>query len=203
MVGNEYNPDYATPPGATLEETLKHLRMNQVRMNQAELAEHMGRLTKTVNEIIEGKAAITPAAALQLEKVTGIPAAFWNSRETRYREQLARLERRETERPAPVDSQLEQYRLEPYLIEMERYGDERDLLHVCIQCKRRANIGSMLTWKGLVCSSCRKRVVSEPDPETPDLSCTCKPSCGPSCKGECGCRACHDAYQDDLTLDWD
>jgi hypothetical protein len=29
-------------------------------------------------------------------------------------------------------------------------------------------------------------------------SCTCKPTCPSPCKGECGCKACHEAYMDFL-----
>src|SRR5206468_3775093 len=76
-----------TPPGATLLETLEALGMTQ-----SELAERMGRPTKTVNEIINGKAAITPETALQLERVLGVPARFWSNRERHYREHLAQIE---------------------------------------------------------------------------------------------------------------
>jgi addiction module HigA family antidote len=86
-VQNEYEPDVVSPPGETLLETLENLGMTQT-----ELAERTGRPLKTVNEIIKGKAAITPETALQLERVLGIPARFWNSRERHYRENLARRE---------------------------------------------------------------------------------------------------------------
>ena len=33
--------------------------------------------------------------------------------------------------------------------------------------------------------------------------CICTPTCAPACKGECGCRACHDAYQDQQSVDWE
>jgi addiction module HigA family antidote len=82
-----YLPDYAIPPGATLLETLEALGIPQ-----AGLARRTGRPLKTINEIIKGKAAITPETALQLEKVLGMPASFWNNRERQYRETLARLE---------------------------------------------------------------------------------------------------------------
>jgi len=45
-------------------------------MSQAELAERMGEPRKTISEIINGKAAITPETAIQLERVLGIPASF-------------------------------------------------------------------------------------------------------------------------------
>jgi HTH-type transcriptional regulator/antitoxin HigA len=89
-IRNQYTPDYVSMPGETLQEVLE-LR----GMSQAELAERTGRPKKTINEIIKGKAAITPETALQLELVLGIPASFWNSREQHYREALARERGRE------------------------------------------------------------------------------------------------------------
>jgi addiction module HigA family antidote len=59
-------------------------------MSQTDLANRMGRPQKTINEIIKGKAAITPETALQLEKVLNLPARFWLNREQQYRESLAR-----------------------------------------------------------------------------------------------------------------
>lgn len=32
-------------------------------------------------------------------------------------------------------------------------------------------------------------------------SCACQPTCSTSCRGECGCVDCHDAYQDFLSLE--
>ena len=85
MIKNQYNPDFVTPPGETLLETLE-----VIGMTQAEFAERTGRPKKTVNEIIRGKAAITPETALQFEKVLGVPAGFWINREQSYQEWLAR-----------------------------------------------------------------------------------------------------------------
>lgn len=85
MIKNQYNPDFVTPPGETLLETLE-----VIGMTQAEFAERTGRPKKTVNEIIRGKAAITPETALQFEKVLGVPASFWINREQNYQEWLAR-----------------------------------------------------------------------------------------------------------------
>lgn len=86
-----YEPDFAVPPGATLAELLE-----AAGMSQAELARRMGRPAKTINEIVQGRAAITPATALQLEHVLGPPAGFWNARERNYREALAREEEHRT-----------------------------------------------------------------------------------------------------------
>jgi HTH-type transcriptional regulator/antitoxin HigA len=84
---NEYAPDLVSPPGETLLETLE-----EHGMSQAELARRIGRPKKTVNEIVQGKAAITADTALQLERALGIPAKFWLTREAQYRESLARLD---------------------------------------------------------------------------------------------------------------
>lgn len=91
-----FEPDYAIPPGATIEETLESLGMTQ-----QDLAARMGRPKQVICDIINGRKAITPDTALQLERVLGVPASFWNNRESQYRDTLARQE--------------EQTRLEPHL----------------------------------------------------------------------------------------
>lgn len=78
-------------PGDTLAEHLEY-----TGMTQAELADRMGRPKKTINEIIQGKAQITPETALQLESVVGIPADFWMELERRYRLKLAEIKAAET-----------------------------------------------------------------------------------------------------------
>lgn len=85
-IKSQFVPDYAVPPGETLFETLE-----TIGMSQAELADRTGRPRKTINEIIKGKTAITPETALQLERVLGVPASFWNNLERNYQETLARL----------------------------------------------------------------------------------------------------------------
>jgi len=63
-IQNQYVPDVVSPPGETLLEILEDRGMSQ-----AELAERTGRPKKTINEIIKGKAALTPETAIQLERV--------------------------------------------------------------------------------------------------------------------------------------
>jgi len=82
---NKSQSDVVSPPGETLGKML-----DERGMSQAELAERTGRPKKTINEIVKGKASITAETALQLERVLGAPAAFWNSREREYQEHLAR-----------------------------------------------------------------------------------------------------------------
>ena len=88
-IQNQYTPDVVSAPGETLLEILEDRGMSQ-----AELAERTGRPKKTINQIIKGKAAITPETAIQFERVLGTPASFWNNRERNYREWLTRLEER-------------------------------------------------------------------------------------------------------------
>lgn len=75
-----------SPPGDTLAETITELGFNQ-----SELASRMGRPQKTINEIIQGKTAIIPETAIQLERVTGVSADFWLEREKNYRLELAEI----------------------------------------------------------------------------------------------------------------
>lgn len=92
-----WQPDWAVAPGEVLLEAIQ-----ERGMSQSELARRMGRPTKTINEIINGKTAITPETAIQLELTLGITARFWNNLETTYREHLAR-ERSRDELEAVAD----------------------------------------------------------------------------------------------------
>src|ERR1700732_4705926 len=83
-------PDYGTPPGSTLREVLERLGLSQ-----SDLAERTGRPKKTINEIVQGKAAITPETALQFERVFGVDASFWLNLERQYRAAQAREIERE------------------------------------------------------------------------------------------------------------
>jgi len=85
-----FTPDYAIPPGETLLETIEELGITQ-----KELALRMGRPLKTINEIIKGKAQLTHETSLELEKVTGVDASFWNNLESQYREALARIKQQQ------------------------------------------------------------------------------------------------------------
>ncbi len=154
---NEYEPDDVSPPGVTLQETLDALQMSQ-----AELAERMGRPKKTINEIIKGKAAITAETALQLEKVFGVPASFWNNRERRYRENLARREDNErllraVEWPKrfPIAEMVK-------LGWLKTVGDPVSQLQSLL---RFFGIASPEQWEGAYAEAlCRKSKTSKPEP---------------------------------------
>ena len=73
-------PDIAIPPGEYLAEEIEARGISQ-----KELAKRMGRPLNAINEIINGKKAITAETALQLEGVMPeIPARFWLNLETDY-----------------------------------------------------------------------------------------------------------------------
>lgn len=79
--------DWTVAPGELLAELLE-----ERNLTQSELARRMGRPVKTINEIVNAKAGITPQTAIQLERVLGTPARFWLNAETAFRYDLARLE---------------------------------------------------------------------------------------------------------------
>lgn len=80
-----FSPSYVFPPGETLAEVLEARQLSQ-----ADLAERTGLTPKTVNEVIKGKAPITPDTALHLERVLGAPASFWSNLQRRFDEMRAR-----------------------------------------------------------------------------------------------------------------
>ncbi len=79
-----HEPDYAVPPGETLLETLEELGMNQ-----KELATKTGLTRKTINQIVKGKHPLSQDTAIKLDRVTGVPARIWNNLEMKYQERLA------------------------------------------------------------------------------------------------------------------
>ena len=83
-------PDIAIPPGEYLAEEI------QARgISQKELAKRMGRPLNAINEIINGKKAITAETALQIEEVMPeIPARFWLNLETDFQLTKALINKR-------------------------------------------------------------------------------------------------------------
>ena len=73
MTRYPYEPDYAVPPGWTLQETI-----DKLGITKCELAVRSGLAVKHINRVIQGIAAITPGTAILLERVTGVPARVWN-----------------------------------------------------------------------------------------------------------------------------
>jgi len=82
-------PDVAIHPGEYLAEEI-----DAREISQKELARRMGRPVNAINEIINGKKAITADTALQLEAVmTEILARFWLNLETDYQLTKALIKR--------------------------------------------------------------------------------------------------------------
>ena len=87
----EAYPDIAIPPGEYLAEEIETRGMSQ-----RELARRMGRPVNAINEIINGKKAITAETALQLEAtIPEISARFWLNLETDYQLTRALIKRRQ------------------------------------------------------------------------------------------------------------
>jgi HTH-type transcriptional regulator / antitoxin HigA len=80
----------AIPPGEYLAEEIE-----ERGISQKELAKRMRRPVNAVNEIINGKKAITAQTALQLEEIMPeIPARFWLNLEIDYQLTKALEQRR-------------------------------------------------------------------------------------------------------------
>lgn len=90
MTHYPYEPDYAVPPGQTLQETI-----DAQGIDQRELAVRTGLSAKHINQVIKGAAPVTHDTAIRLERVTGIPARMWNNLEANYQEQRARIAEKE------------------------------------------------------------------------------------------------------------
>ncbi len=76
----------ATPPGATIKEQLVDRGMSQ-----KEFAARMDMSEKHISKLINGDVQLTPDAAVRLEMVLGVPARFWTSLESIYREKLIKV----------------------------------------------------------------------------------------------------------------
>jgi HTH-type transcriptional regulator/antitoxin HigA len=85
-----FSPDYTSPPGDTIADLLE-----EHEMTQTALALRLGVSLKHVNQIVKGAASISAELALGLERVFGVPAGFWLSREANFQARLARLNERE------------------------------------------------------------------------------------------------------------
>lgn len=87
----DFRPDWVSPPGESIADLLE-----ERGWSQTSFAERMEYTEKHVSLLINGKAALTEEAAFRLEKVTGIAAGFWLTREAHFREALGRVEEEKT-----------------------------------------------------------------------------------------------------------
>ena len=75
----EFRPDYATSAGDFLLNIIE-----QLGMTQADLAARTGLSTKHINQIVRGRATISPETATQFEYSTGVPAETWATLDARH-----------------------------------------------------------------------------------------------------------------------
>ena len=85
--GHVWAPDVPVAPGETIREILEDRAISQV-----DFATRLGRSEKFVSQLVNGKAPLTYETAIELERVLGVPASFWNRSEATYRGLLARQE---------------------------------------------------------------------------------------------------------------
>lgn len=78
--------NYAVAPGEYLEEWIE-----DQGLSQQHVADRLGVSRKHVNEMVNGRAAITQDMALRLDRVVGIPAESWLRYEAAYRADRARI----------------------------------------------------------------------------------------------------------------
>lgn len=67
-------------PGTVLDE----IYMKEIGLNQTQLAEKCGCTHRKINEIVNGKRAISPEFALVLEKALGTTAEMWVRMQAEY-----------------------------------------------------------------------------------------------------------------------
>lgn len=85
-----YRPETVSHPGETLKRTIEALGLSQ-----KEVARRTGQTPKHISEIINGKARISSDTALAFERVLDVSASFWNARQAKYDEAVARQKDRE------------------------------------------------------------------------------------------------------------
>ncbi len=76
-------------PGIHLKDTLE-----EIGINQTDLSKRIGMSRKVINEIITGKAPITANTAILLERITNVPAHFWNNLQRNYDLNIAVIEQK-------------------------------------------------------------------------------------------------------------
>ena len=85
MRRNQYKPQIYFHPGETLDE-----KLGEMGLKPEDFAEFIDRPLKTINDVINGKTAITQDLAVQLETATKIPTHFWLNSQRNYDEFIAR-----------------------------------------------------------------------------------------------------------------
>jgi len=136
----QFAPDYAVHPGEILEETLEARGMKK-----AAFAKRCGLSDKTVSQIINGKAPVTPESAIQFERVLGVSATVWNNLEAFYRLHTAKvIARKELERQTAWAKKFPIKELVKKRI-IEKPGNDIDAVEKLLNF---FGVGSVDAWKG-------------------------------------------------------
>jgi len=80
-----FHPDWASPPGATIADIL-----HERGMSVAQFGERLGLTPEQVAELLQGRAHITIGIARRLGHILGASVEFWMSRDFQYREDISR-----------------------------------------------------------------------------------------------------------------
>jgi addiction module HigA family antidote len=138
-VRNEYRPTSVSPPGNTIADLIEERGIKQV-----ELAARMGVTPKFINELIAGKASISPTTALALERTLDLPADFWLTRDVRYQESQARAAAESA--LAAHAGWLDELPL-PYLRKHGLVSNERSRTTLVAECLRFFAVASVDAWR--------------------------------------------------------
>ncbi len=137
----EFEPDYAVPPGATLQEVAESMEMTQ-----KELALRTDLTEQSLVRIIKGEQPISYETANRLELVTRVPARLWNNLEAQYREQLAKLAERQR-----LESNIEWLKSIPTreLVERGHLTANKDKIVMLREALSFYGVSSVAAWHGV------------------------------------------------------
>lgn len=85
---NTYKPTIVFHPGETLQE-----KLDELGIGSTEFAVRTGKPAQTISNVLNGKSSITPEMAVLFEAITRIPASFWQKKQARYDEYMAKQKR--------------------------------------------------------------------------------------------------------------
>lgn len=139
MTEASFAPDWASPPGDTIEDLLE-----ESGWTKAELAERTGFSPKHVNELVKGRARITAEAAGRLSRALGSTPDFWLTREAQYRAALDRkrvLEEAEAEKAWLKELPLAWLRKQGWVKTCSHKGEQ------VLECLRFFGVASVEAWR--------------------------------------------------------
>lgn len=84
---NTFQPNWVSPPGDTIADILE-----EKNLSPSQFSDQIGYAVGITNDLLHGYSHITIEMAQRLERVLGVPAAFWLNRESQYREGISRLQ---------------------------------------------------------------------------------------------------------------